>query len=132
MAELRAESGREAGQIGELTVGVLLLLFGAVTVTLIRVLDVPPFGRIDLLLNASSLAMLVTALAWLFVLALRRGVLWWVGMLIPYVNLLVASSFARRYWSDGARAPALLALLGMLLQTLAALRMLTLPLAPLV
>ena len=32
---------------------------------------------------------------------------------IPYVNFVVASIYARRYWSEGARAPALLALAGM-------------------
>jgi hypothetical protein len=122
----------EAAPLGELSVAVLLLLFGGVTIGLIRTFDAPPIGRLDLLLNASSLAMLATALVWFFLLALRRGALWWLGMLVPYVNLLVASSFARRYWSDGARAPALLALLGMVLQTVAAVRMLSFPLAPLV
>jgi hypothetical protein len=126
------ESQRKVGPLSELSVGVLLLLFGGVTVGLIRAFDAPPLGRLDLLLNASSLAMLATALVWFFLLALRHGTLWWLGMLIPYVNLLVASSFARRYWSEGARAPALLALLGMLLQTLSTLRLLTLPSAPLV
>jgi hypothetical protein len=130
----KSESGsqRRLEPLSELSTGLLLLLFGGVTVGLIRVLDAPPIGRLDLLLNSSSLAMLATALAWFFLLALRHGTLWWLGMLIPYVNLLVASSFARRYWGEGARAPALLALLGMLLQTLATLRLLTVPVAPLV
>jgi hypothetical protein len=132
MEESESESQRKAAPLGELSVAVLMLLFGGVTVGLIRTFDAPAIGRLDLLLNASSLAMLATALVWFFLLALRRGALWWLGMLVPYVNLLVASSFARRYWSDGARAPALLALLGMLLQTLVAVRLLTLPLAPLV
>ena len=59
-------------------------------------------------------------------ISLNFGLLsfWLVAMLIPYVNLIAASSFARRYWSEGARAPALLAIAGIVLQTLASLQLL--------
>jgi hypothetical protein len=53
-------------------------------------------------------------------------------MLVPYVNLLAASSFARRYWNEGARAPALLGIAGFVGQTIASLRLLLPELPPLV
>ena len=46
------------------------------------------------------------------------------------MNFVVGSIFARRYWSEGARAPALLAIAGMVGQTLATLRMLAPGLTP--
>jgi hypothetical protein len=48
------------------------------------------------------------------------------------VNLLAASSFARRYWHEGARGPALLGIAGCVGQTIASLRLLLPGLPPLV
>ena len=82
----------------------------------------------DLLGAAAGSGALLTALAWFLALGLRRGPLWGVAMLIPYVNLMAASWFARRYWEQGARAPALLAIGGLLVQTVASYRLLLPPL----
>ena len=46
------------------------------------------------------------------------------GIWIPYVNLVLAGVFARRYWSEGGRGPALLGILGMVGQTVASIRLL--------
>ena len=110
---------------------VLLGLFGVVSVLLIREFDVPGVSRTDVGLMALSLAALVTSLAWFFALALPRGPLWTLAMLIPYVNFFAASAFARRYWSEGARAPAILAIVSVAGQTLATLRLLLPPTTPL-
>jgi hypothetical protein len=105
----------------------LLLAFGVATSAFVLLIESDGQTLVDLLLMASSLGALVTAGLWLFVLAVRRsrGWGWAIGLtlLIPYVNFVVATMFARRYWRDGARAPALLALAGMFGQTLAAVRM---------
>jgi hypothetical protein len=115
----------------------LLLAFGAITSGLILWGgDVLPqgSGRAVLLLFASSLAALLTALLWLAWLGLRQGggwaLVWAIGIWIPYVNLVIASVYARRYWSAGARAPALLALAGLIGQTILALLLAVVP-APL-
>jgi hypothetical protein len=112
----------------------LILAFGAVTSGLIVGLATDERSAVDLLLLSASLGALATAGLWLWILATRRGTAWAVGfslaIWIPYVNFVVGSIFARRYWSEGARAPALLALAGMFGQTLATLRMLAPGLTP--
>jgi len=105
----------------------LILAFGAVTSGLIVGLAGDDRGAVDLLLLSASWGALVTSGLWLWILAVRRSTRWAVGfslaILIPYVNFVVASIFARRYWSEGARAPALLAIAGMFGQSLATLRL---------
>jgi hypothetical protein len=112
----------------------LILAFGAVTSGLIVALATDERSAIDLLLLSASLGALATAGLWLWILATRHGTGWAVAfslaIWIPYVNFVVASIFARRYWSEGARAPALLALAGIFGQTLATLRMLAPGLTP--
>ena len=112
----------------------LMLAFGAVTSGLIVGLASDERSASDLLLLSVSLGAIATAGLWLWILAARRGTGWAVtfslAIWIPYVNFVVASIFARRYWSEGARAPALLALAGMAGQTLATLRMLAPGLTP--
>jgi hypothetical protein len=112
----------------------LMLAFGAITSGLIFGLASDDRSAADLLLLSASWGALITAGLWLWILALRRSTRWAVGfslaIWIPYVNFVVASIFARRYWSEGARAPALLAIAGMLGQTLATLRMLAPGLTP--
>ena len=110
----------------------LLLAFGGLSVGFIRGLDAPGVAALDLLVLATSFGAILTALLWFFVLALRRGPWWSLAMLVPYVNLLAASSFARRYWNEGARAPALLGIAGFVGQTIASLRLLLPELPPLV
>ena len=44
--------------------------------------------------------------------------------LVPYLNLILATAFARRYWRQGARAPSLLGLMGLLGQTVFSVRLL--------
>jgi hypothetical protein len=106
----------------------LILAFGAVTSGLVIGLASDDLGAIDLLLLSASLGALVTSGLWLWILAAQVSTRWAVGFTlaiwIPYVNFVVGSIFARRYWSQGARAPALLAIAGMAGQTLATLRML--------
>jgi hypothetical protein len=108
---------------------VLALLFGACDALLIQGLaahgETP---RLQVLLMASSLSALLVSVLWLGLLAARRGRGWalvvGLGIWLPYVNLVIASVFARRYWSEGARRPALLGLAGLLGQTLASLQLL--------
>ncbi len=110
----------------------LILVFGLVTSALIRGFDFPALPRLDLLGLAAGSAALLTALVWFFALGLQRSPLWGLAFLVPYVNLMAASYYARWYWKEGARAPALLALAGMVVQTIASLRVLSPPLPPLV
>jgi hypothetical protein len=110
----------------------LLVAFGALSVASIRGLDAPGVASVDLLVMATSLGAIGTALIWFFLLALRRGPFWSLAMLVPYVNLIAASSFARRYWNEGARGPALLGIAGIAGQTIASLRLLLPGLPPLV
>lgn len=110
----------------------LLGVFGVLSVAFIRGLDAPGVAGADLLVLATSFGAILTALLWFFLLALRRGPFWSLAMLVPYVNLLAASSFARRYWNEGARAPALLGIAGCIGQTIASLRLLVPQLPPLV
>jgi hypothetical protein len=119
----------EAARLG------LLLLFGLSTAALITNFGVSGVGRVDLLLFSASLGAILTSLVWLALLALRRSRNWavalWLGIWIPYLNLLLAAGFARRYWSDGARAPALVAIAGFAVQTLVSVRtLLASPQAP--
>lgn len=117
----------------------LLALFGVLTALLIRsgagLLPVSS-GRLDLLLFAAGGGALGTALVWLLALGLRRGpgwaCTWLVAIWIPYVNLLVASLFVRRYWREGARAPALLGIAGGIAQAAVSIRLLFTDPVPLV
>ena len=43
---------------------------------------------------------------------MQRSALWGFALLVPYVNVIAASYYARRYWGQGARAPALLGFAG--------------------
>jgi hypothetical protein len=104
----------------------LTLCFGAVTSLFVALLGGQPMPVFDLLVLSASLAALVTAGLWLWLLAARLSRGWGIAfaltLWIPYVNFVVASVFARRYWNQGARTPALLALAGIVGQTIAALR----------
>jgi hypothetical protein len=46
------------------------------------------------------------------------------GLWIPYVNFVLASIYARRYWHEDARAPGLIALAALALQAVASVRLL--------
>lgn len=105
---------------------VLLLAFGGSTAALIATVGDVGAHPLDLLLFGASLGALVTAGLWLWILAAKRSLGWGLTFTatfwVPYVNLVVASIYARRYWSEGARTPALLAIAGMVGQTIATLR----------
>ena len=107
--------------------GVLVVAFGVSTSLVIVWLGDAGSRPLDLLLLAASLGGLFTAGLWLWILATRRSLGWGIGfgvaLLIPYVNFVVASVYARRYWKEGARAPALLALVAMVGETVASLRL---------
>lgn len=112
----------------------LVLAFGAVTSGCIVGLASDEKSAIDLLLLAASLGALATAGLWLWILAARTSRNWALafalGIWIPYVNFVIASLFARRYWAQGTRAPALLGIAGMVGQTIASVRMLAPGLIP--
>lgn len=110
----------------------LLLGFGLGTAGLIRLLDTGAVPRGDLLLVAASSAAVLTSLVWFLALAMRRSAIWTLAMLVPYVNLIAVSMFARRYWHEGARAPALLVIAGSIGQTIGSLRLFLPHLPPLV
>ncbi|HTO09059.1 MAG TPA: hypothetical protein VMR86_18560 [Myxococcota bacterium] len=105
----------------------LILAFGAATAGFVLLFGGEARPLVDVLLMSASLGALVTSGLWLWLLAARRsrnwGIAFAVTLWVPYVNFVVASIFARRYWHEGARAPALLALAAMAGQTLATLRM---------
>ena len=121
MDEARADLARPLPDAGY---WLLTVLFGVTSVALIEWFATPTTRWPELLGFASGSAAIVTALAWIAVLGARRHVLWVVAALIPYVNLVAASSFARRYWGEGAREPALLGIAGLAVQTVASLYML--------
>lgn len=99
----------------------LVLAFGAATAGSILYFGGGSLDAGDLLLLGASLGALATAALWLWAVALRHSSRWGIALAIllwvPYVNFVAGSMFARRYWDRGARAPALLALLGMLGET---------------
>lgn len=110
----------------EITYLGLLLLFGVSTAGLIVALGASIANRVDLLLFCAGLGAMLTSLVWLALLALQCSRAWalalWLGIWVPYVNLVLAAAFARRYWDRGARPAALVALAGLLMETLASVR----------
>ena len=114
--------------LSPLSQGALILAFGAATAGFVLFIGREPVATINLLLMSGSLGAIATAGLWLWILAASHSRGWNLAFAltfwIPYVNFVVASLFARRYWAAGARAPALLAIAGMLGQTLATLRFL--------
>ena len=112
----------------------LLGVFGAATSAAILVFADASARPADLLALGVSLGALAASGAWLFALALRHSRGWTLAFAltfwIPYVNLVVASAFARRYWDRGARAPALLGMAAMFAESLAFARVLLPDLTP--
>jgi hypothetical protein len=104
----------------------LLLAFGVSTSLVILALGGAGARPLDLLLLAASLGALLTAGIWLWILAARRSFGW--GLL--FLNFVVASVYARRYWAEGARKPALLALAAIFAQTIASLRVFLVSVTP--
>ncbi len=104
----------------------LILAFGVTTAAAIQANDLflpPGAGRLAILLFAAGLGAIVTALFWMLALGVQRSpgwaAAWLIGIWIPYINLVLGSLYARRYWNDGARPAGLLGLAGMVAQTLA-------------
>ncbi len=95
---------------------VLWIAFGAITVGSVHLFAEPSLRLGFLAALAVGTGAFVSALLWFFLLALRRSTSYAVAMLIPYVNLIAALRFSRRYWSEGAWRPAALAAAGMALQ----------------
>jgi hypothetical protein len=127
----RSRSPRLSGPWPGLAHAAPWLALGLLTAVSVRVLGASlpsATGRLDLLLLAASLSGMGTALVWLACQGAARSTAWAVAwgacIWIPYVNLAIASLYARHYWSDGARAPALLGIAAMLGQTAASLRLL--------
>lgn len=113
---------------------VLVLAFGVSTSLLIGFfaeLGARPF---DLLLLAASLGAMITAGLWLWILAAQRSLGWGLAFTalvwVPYLNFVIASVYARRFWSEGARTPALMALAAMVVETIATLRIFLPDLSP--
>ena len=105
----------------------LLLIFGAVTAGLIPIISGGGrVARTDALLLASSFAAFLISILWIALLALRRSRGWaiamWVGMWLPYINLLIAGEYSRRYWRQDAGGPTLLVIAATLAQVVASAR----------
>ena len=119
------ELGAPGGEAGMSELGLVSVLSAFAGASGLALYGVGPGGAVlDVTLFAVGVGSFVSSFVWIFVLALSRRRLWVVGMLIPYVNLLVASAFARRFWNEGARAPALLGFLGGILYPIGYLRLL--------
>ncbi len=101
----------------------VMLVFGAVTLHMISRTDEPGAARLDVLLFASGVGCLAASLCWFFVVALQRSLIWSLIMVIPLVNTLALPLFARAYWSQGARAPTLLAMVGIAGELVGSLRL---------
>lgn len=121
-------------RLPELATVLLLGVFGAATSAAIVWFGDSGASALDLLALGGSLGALAVAGTWLFLIALGHSRAWTVAFAatfwIPYVNLVVASVFARRYWDRGARAPALLGMAALVVESLAALRVLLPDLTP--
>lgn len=102
------------------------LVFGVATALSIRAFGEPWHSPVDRLLLGSGIAALLTAMLWIAVLAIRRSRGWAIamalGIWIPYVNLLIAARYARRYWREDAAAPGWMALAGMAAQIAVSIR----------
>jgi hypothetical protein len=118
-------------QLSEPMRWVLWLLFGLTTLASLQGSADDGLLPLDRLLAALGVSLLLCAVAWFFVLALQRGLLWSLAMLIPYVNMIAIVWFARFYWSQGARNPALLGFAAVLAQLGLLLRLLLGPSGPL-
>lgn len=121
-------------RLPELATALLLGVFGAATSAAILGFADSGASSLELLALGSSLGALAVAGVWLFLLAARQSRGWTIAFAatiwLPYVNLVVASVFARRYWDRGARAPALLGMLALLAESLAVARVLLPDLTP--
>jgi len=106
---------------------VLWLLFGVSSIGTLQLYVPSELPLLDRALMTFGLSLVITSMGWFFLLALRCSVLWSIAMLIPYINLIAISMFARRYWTRGARLPALLVLGATLAQLALMLRWLFLP-----
>jgi hypothetical protein len=128
---------QDSSRLSPVARALLALLFGACASILIQALAASgEASRFQVLLMATSLSALLTSLLWIALLAAQRSRAWalaiYLGIWIPYVNLLIAALFARRYWSQGARRPALLGLAALVCQLAVSLQMLLcVPPAPL-
>jgi hypothetical protein len=100
--------------------------FGAATAFSIRAFAAAWDSALDRLLVGAGIAALATALVWIALLAARRSRGWafamGLGIWIPYINLLLAARYARRYWREDAAAPGWLALAGLAAQVAVTLR----------
>lgn len=91
----------------------IMFTFGVVTTWMIVSSDEPGASRADLFLFSGGVGCIFSAFVWFFVVALlHRSVAWSVLLLVPFINTLVLPVFVRAFWAQGARIPALLALLG--------------------
>jgi hypothetical protein len=115
----------------EVAPALLILGFGVTTAAAISVSDLllpPGASRLTILLFAAGAGAIITALFWMLALGVQRSpawaAVWLIGIWIPYVNLVLGSLYARRYWNDGGRGPGLLGIAGMVAQALAAILML--------
>ncbi|MFQ5514194.1 MAG: hypothetical protein ACE5FG_07100 [Myxococcota bacterium] len=103
-----------------------LILLGVFALTAVGIIELggsQGLARVPLLVFALSSGALLSSLLWLVLLALRLSRGWAVALLlslpVPYLGLVLASIFARRHWTQGARTPALLAVASLLGQSIA-------------
>jgi hypothetical protein len=118
---MRPEPASRPPRLPEALQVCLVALFGGVCVLLIWFLDAPGLSKLELFALATSGAALLTSLVWFFALAVRQRSPWAFVLAVPYLNLIAASWYAQLHWRDGARGPAMLALVSLLLQLAASL-----------
>ena len=101
----------------------VMLAFGGVTTYMISSATEPGIQRSDLLIFASGVGCIASALLWFFIVALQRSLWWSIILLVPLLNTLVLPIFVRYYWGEGTRFPAFLALVGIAGEMIGALRL---------
>jgi hypothetical protein len=101
----------------------VLAVFCTAAVAVILRVGERPVEPAHLLLFACGVGALLASLVWLLAIALDHSTPWSIVLVIPYVNALVLPIFIRLYWSQGARAPGVLFLVGLATETTGALLM---------
>jgi hypothetical protein len=120
-----ARAGAPEGAAGsEPLYWIVIAVFSIVAIGVILRIGDRPVEPLHLLLFACGVGALVASLVWLLAVALDHSTPWSLALVTPYVNALVLPLFIRLYWAQGARAPGMLLIAGIVCETAGAVLML--------